>query len=53
MVADEDQLRPGRLHMGGETDQVDMVGHADLIAEDQAPAVEADPAVLEPPDQAG
>ena len=51
VVADEHQLRSGGLDARGEGDQVDVLGHAHLVADDQAAVVEGQPAVVEPPDR--
>ncbi len=53
VVADEHQLGPGQLDVGGQAGQVDVVGHAHLVQDDDGLFGEGQLAVVEPPDEAG
>ena len=51
VVAHDDQLRPGRLGGGEQPEHGGVVGHARLIADDHALAVQLELAMVEPPQQ--
>ncbi len=53
VIAEQDQLGPGRLNMGGEADEVDIIGHPHFVEDHGGPFTQAQLMVVEPPEQAG